>query len=668
MSAIYGFEIRKQFFANSENQTESKTEIERYREVMTAWNRTYGTKEINEFLFPAENVEKNLPETDKNLMSIAWMGVRLEHFRKSIPVQEKMLKNESGWAVLDTLLFNREELIQILTENEGPDKIKTENIESNPEMSDEELLFQLILQKGIGILEKVNGDFSGVIYDNSRQEYLLFRDHLGIRPLFYYMLGDLFVFSTDERAILAFPGTEIHINEEELYAELTGAFRDKSDNTEFREIRYVKAASWLKVSYINGKYQMTESQTYWNLGAHPIRMKSRMEYQQTLRQLIERAIQCRMDAVDGPIGAELSGGLDSTVISILIHRLGRKGIYHSWSADPEIQPIIRKDDERLMIQEVCDREGFTCQFMPGHRYYMEDANVVMQRAYPPCSYTIHLSRVSKWASEHGTQVVMTGHGGDEGVSHRGSFFEPYYHKEYKECIRLLYQSTEGWNLRPLRTIKRFWRLQNEGKERKKPYQESDNIEAFLNRTFADRLKKTSHSCPLTFSYDVIDYIKKGGQRKRMDNTAFQAAYYGVRYLYPYLDHELINFAVSIPRSQYYNGKESRCIYRNAFSDILPKSIATLQVKETASKKNEKPNTVEAIQYQNADRQHTISLLDENLWKSYLDFDKLHSWKLDEQASAEEYRRFVYSGGRIFYCLMIQNVLQKTRGGQCPPFE
>ena len=67
--------------------------------------------------------------------------------------------------------------------------------------------------------------------------------------------------------------------------------------------------------------------------------------------------------------------------------------------------------------------------------------------------------------------------------------------------------------------------------------------------------------PLSFSYDPVSYIHQGGSRNRLDNVALYGAYNGVRYLIPYLDYRVIDYAVSIPRYQYLRGRRNRFVFR-----------------------------------------------------------------------------------------------------------
>jgi len=108
------------------------------------------------------------------------MGCHLEHFAENYPISQPILRDGSKIAVLDALLYNREELLPLL------------HLQATA--SDEEIMLQLLLQKGPEALKRVNGDFAGAIYDEEEESWLLFRDQMGVRPLYVYKKENHFAF------------------------------------------------------------------------------------------------------------------------------------------------------------------------------------------------------------------------------------------------------------------------------------------------------------------------------------------------------------------------------------------------------------------------------------------------------------------------------------------
>lgn len=569
------------------------------------------------------------------------MGCYLEHLSDEYPQGMPIQRSGSQSAVLDVILYNREELAQ---------KLALDDISC---VSDEELLMRIIREQGYEALAEVNGDFAGAIYDNENKTWTMFRNHMGVRPLFYYMDEDTFAFSTDMRGIAAMPEADLSINEKDFYLRMMGCSTLSACETDYQNIRCVRPACWMVVRQTEQGFSV-EEHPYWKLNAKPVRMKNDRAYQEELRRLVTDSVRRRLNAVSGPVGGELSGGLDSSVIAILMNRLGRKGEFFSWSYPPEELPLV-EDDERKIVLDICEQEGFHCQFShyekDEHTFRISD---LTKEIWPPYINTTNISEGSRCLADKGVRAVFTGHGGDEGISHRCNLLELWKHGEYLSFLRAFYHRTEGQNLRILRTLRRAQRQLTEVHPRLlQPFRKTINAEAYLNDDFCERMKDTPQP-QLSFAYDVVEYIGSGGSRNRMDNVAVQGAVNGVRYMLPFLDYRVIDFAVSIPRSQYHNGVENRWIYRRAFDDLMPQSLREVHRKDTASlkalpkKKNER-------EWFNQTVEDLASMLDENYWAGYMKLDKIGKLRLQEGYTTEELERAEMEMNEIFTCLITQNM-------------
>ena len=618
MSGIYGYYLR-----NGELS-------EPYKRALACWNSSYGSRTLC--------LEPNGQQ---------FFGACLDHLSAKVPEQSQPLDTPKYTAVIDALIYNRAEL----AEKYGLDVSG---------LSDEELLFRILTEHGPSALAGVNGDFAGLLYDKEAHSYTLFRDHMGIRPLFYYLDEDRFVFSTDMRAFLAIPDLSLSINGTFLYKKLTDKLVTNVDDFDFKEIHMVRYASWVTIRCGDHGPQISPPTKYWTIGQNKIRLKNEKAYQAKMRSLIEEAVQRRMDAVDGLIGAELSGGLDSSVLSILTHRLGREGRYFSWSAPPEVLPIIRPDDERNIVDSVCRQEGFSVQYNTDELDFSIPA--VFDRLFPPYANTSTISEASNYFQSQGVRAVFTGHGGDEGVSHRCNLYELYYHKEYWHYFLALYRMREGRKLRLLRTARAF--VKDALAFRKKSPvtigSEAIVLSDFLNPDYVTKIRETTSEHSFTFGYDALQYLAEGYHTNRPMNTAFQATRYGVRYLFPYLDYQVIDYAVSIPRWLYNNGVQKRRIYIEAFRDLLPETLLKYFAKRTVSTERgsgESMDCKERIAVTNQRIQTLVSRLDPDLWSPYLDMEKLKAYKIPENATNNDITLAYYSMDYIFYCVNLQNTWQ-----------
>lgn len=608
MSSIFGYFTIKNPISNTDNEKKS----------LLLWNRAYG-----------RNAEDTMTKDN------CFMGCCFEHFSDNVPESNRILHNKHKYAAIDALIYNRAKLL------------KTGNYQKN--LSDEELLFDHILKFGFDALKDVNGDFAGAVFDEEENSVTLFRDHMGIRPLFYYYKDNSFYFSTDIRGLISIEGLDASLSKAWIYKTLSGypALTD-TIHTEYEHIFCTEPASYSKFFFKNDTLQYTKTK-YWKLGSKKIRLSSDKAYQKKLRELISDSVKCRLDAVSGLIGAELSGGLDSGVIDILINRFKRKCVFSSWSYSPEVLELA-ENDERLIIEDICKQEGITCNYK--YTDFSDDSNIArsmraaglscpsenspeLRYVLPSYTNTLSICNTAQFIQRSGAKVVFTGHGGDEGVSHRCNPYEMFHNREYFKYLRYIYSTTEGEKHRLYKTVCRTKNnLAKNSKYIKEPFKEVPIDETtFLNDVFINDCKKID--LPIQkFAYDPIAYINNGGSRNRLDNVALYGAYNQVRYLIPYLDYRVIDFAVSIPRYQFIRKNQKRYIFREAFKDIMPESLYRLTIKENNSRNSIKPNP-NWYDIFAENKNYIIAQLDRDYWGTYIDFDKIDTWAQKGKPSDED---------------------------------
>lgn len=606
------------------------------------WNRAYG-KEVG-MLYVGEN---------------AFLGCSYEKYSDMAPRSNPVLQKNGKYAVIDALLYNREELLEKGCFSET--------------LSDEELLFDYINLFGYEGLKDVNGDFAGAVYNPENKAITLFRDHMGVRPLFYWMTAECLAFSTDIRGLVSMQMMDVSVDGKWLCNKLAGLACFGTENTEFSNIFCVKPGSYMAISLQEGKLQ-TKKNIYWQAGRKKIRLSSQNAYIERMRELITDSVRRRLNVISGPIGAELSGGLDSSVIDILIHRLEREAIYVSWSASPEEVPYA-EDDERLIVEDICRKENISCHYR-GKELRIEDDSVIVDKmrdigmepdknagffrryVFPPYINTLQICQVAQYVNSQGCKVVFTGHGGDEGVSHRANPYEMFYNREYKHYFQFMWDSTKGERHRLYKTLMRSRKnLFDIRKKLRSPFVSVFAAKDMLRKEFADKyFREKGESNP--FHYDPIKYVRSGGSRNRLDVVALLGAYSGARYIAPYLDYRAIDYALSIPRHMYIKNQKKRYIFREAFKDIIPQSLYELTGKEDTSWRNVDKTEPDEVEYKNR-KKRLAEMLDKEYWKDCLDWEYLDKWTEEPYRSTDEMRDFSIFNG-IDNCLSLQNMITFSR--------
>ncbi len=179
--------------------------------------------------------------------------------------------------------------------------------------SDTEVLLNLFIRMGKGCLQHLNGFFAFAIFDKDKNEIFLARDRFGIKPLHVYNDDRMLVFASELKAILQFPiKKEIDYNTLALYLQLNYV---PGTNSMLKSVIKLQPGSF---SIIDSKGSFT-AEKFYSIPYEPGQKipESEMSYgeaKKTLRKLVEESVQRRLVS-DVPLGAFLSGGIDSSIIT-----------------------------------------------------------------------------------------------------------------------------------------------------------------------------------------------------------------------------------------------------------------------------------------------------------------------------------------------------------------
>lgn len=534
----------------------------------------------------------------------------------------------------DVQLYNRDELIHI------------HHLTVDEQISNQALILEAYCQWGDTFPKYLNGDFVIAIWSKRDKRLLVARDHLGVRPLFYFNDAESFVFATDIKTLFMLPFVDKSLNEKVFYANMTKTVHFESEATCFANVFMLPQAHTLCVD----EYGIHKKK-YWKLGKNgKIRYKTEAEYKTALHTLVSDAISIRVQNANKKFASELSGGLDSSVIAILANRQlvssGKTLEAFSWSPPFTYVPKIH-NDERELLELVCHSEGITCTFYDPSLTIDEKNDVLAMDG----SDLKVMRQEREVLSSRGYSILLSGWGGDQAISYRAKLSELCFHgycgKFLKE-IRLLSQGS------PLRGLKAL--LSNTVLAGFKPYHIFNNTDkdlvGFTTTEFSKREERSCRKNVLTNS--PVKHLESGYIQNRTEESALLDAAYGMQTRYPYLDYRVADFAMSIPRHFYYKNGVKRYIYREAFRDILPDEIYRFTSKNDIAKstyfKNALPDTMTNLE-------KVISDLDRGVFSKYIDFDKLFT--LLNTLSPDDMKNVLSLKRRILICVRIQQILQRA---------
>ena len=185
---------------------------------------------------------------------------------------------------------------------------------------DTEVLVHLYEEYGEEMLERLNGMYAFAIWDSRKQHLFLARDRMGIKPLYYCHDGENFIFASEPKAILQFPGLEANPSIEGIWHYLT--FRSvPAPGTLFKGIDKLLPGHWMAVSK-----EGCTTKRYWDIPLVSCnkylrkRTRSSQEIVAETEDILSRSVQRRLIS-DVPLGSFLSGGVDSSLIVALMSKL-----------------------------------------------------------------------------------------------------------------------------------------------------------------------------------------------------------------------------------------------------------------------------------------------------------------------------------------------------------
>jgi asparagine synthase (glutamine-hydrolysing) len=272
--------------------------------------------------------------------------------------------------------------------------------------SDSEVIVHLYEEEGAAGLARLDGMFAIGIWDERTKRLTLARDRAGKKPLFYMTSGNTIAFASEIKAFFARPVEAPEIDPASVPSYFIHGYVP-SPRTLYRHVRQVRPASTLTID-ADGR---TTEQVFWRLNMHQAPGPAPTEQQAAarVRELMTEAVERRLMS-DVPLGAFLSGGVDSTIVVGLMSHLLGKGVRTfsiGFDGDPHY-------DETAYAREVAARYGTDHTEFKVTPSALDLVDTLIWHHDGPFgdSSAIPTYIVSRLTREHVT-VVLTGDGGDE---------------------------------------------------------------------------------------------------------------------------------------------------------------------------------------------------------------------------------------------------------------
>lgn len=461
--------------------------------------------------------------------------------------------------------------------------------------SDTEVIIHAYEEWGIDCLNKFNGMFAFAIWDEKKKQLFIARDRFGIKPLYYAYVNNNFIFASEIKAILKSGLIKPEINFDVLpyyfaYLWVPGP------QTMFKNIFKL-----LPGHYMLWKNDKVEIKEYWDLRPQKYLEKSENAIAQELLEKMKLSVEREMVS-DVPIGAFLSGGIDSSIIVSLMSQISKKRIntftiaveldkkLEDFEKDLKFARILKNYlGDKLNYKEIFVKPDII-ELLPKLIWHLEEPIA------DPAIITAHL--ISQTAKSNGITVMLSGMASDEIFAgynrHKLAYllflFDKYGFNFINKFLKILVKSLPlipyGPSYVYLRYLKRMadyfdkkegekyigissWLSKENVKNLLMPLRkEIKDFDIFkIHLNYFNKYKNSSILYKMLYT-DIKTFLVD----LNLTYTDKMSMANSIEVRVPYLDYELIDYVFKIPNQFKLYHFHSKYILKKAGGDILPKEI------------------------------------------------------------------------------------------------
>jgi asparagine synthase (glutamine-hydrolysing) len=329
------------------------------------------------------------------------LGLRRLSIIDLSPAGHQPMSNEDGtvWISYNGEVYNFQELREDLLKRGHTFRGR----------SDTEVLVHLYEDKGPDFLKELNGMFGLAIWDARRGQLLLARDHAGIKPLYYWQDGRRLFFASEIRALLRVPGLPRELNTEAMPTYLTLLYVP-GEQTMLKAVKKVEPGH-----YLLWRDGGVEEKQWFSMAYEPEESVPEAEWVEQVHDTFMRVTRRQMVS-DVPLGAFLSGGLDSSaIVACMRHSFPNREIKcytYDYGEEDEARDQFERDFP--YAQQVAERLNVTLESFPLKPDVSLLPKMVFAVEEPDAATAVFANYlISKMAREDGTTVLLSGMGGDE---------------------------------------------------------------------------------------------------------------------------------------------------------------------------------------------------------------------------------------------------------------
>jgi len=484
------------------------------------------------------------------------------------------ISNEDGtvWIVFNGEIYNYQELRRDLQRRGHTFRTA----------SDTETIVHLYEDLGPRCVDRLRGMFAFAIWDTRRRQILLARDRMGIKPLYYYERDGELIFASELKPILQIASVERSLDWESV-GHLFSTLATPATRSIVKGVSKLEPARFA----VGSQGRNLRIERYWDLDFSPNDRATEEDFVEDLRERLAEAVTLHQIS-DVPVGAFLSGGLDSSAVVAMMSR----------PKDVDLKTFSigfaeATHDELPYAREVAAKFGtdhYDLVLRPNVVQVVEDLTWYLDEPFGDTS-AIPTYMVSKLAAEH-VKVVLSGDGGDELFAGYDKYVVEGDERVREQIPRALRKAGGALGaLMPLgMTGRRFLRhLALEGPERYFDASTMFHADEMRRLFRTEALVQIARHDPWATAraewrepagdwlaaaqYDDINRYLPLDILTKVDRMTMA---HSIEARPPLLDHKFVEFAATIPARFRLQGRDTKYIFKKAMRGILPDSIIDRQ--------------------------------------------------------------------------------------------
>ncbi|MBS1976053.1 MAG: asparagine synthase (glutamine-hydrolyzing) [Bacteroidetes bacterium] len=459
---------------------------------------------------------------------------------------------------------------------------------------DTEVVLEAYRCWGSSCLKHFVGMYAFAIFSLADGKLFLACDHFGIKPLYYSRTANTFAFASELKTLVRAAGINRRLNSFALISSLNYQWPSGHESI-FAGCMRLKPAHWMEVNCV-GNLSVGKEERYWSpetkLAEH-----TEEEWTIMLREHLEATVNRHMVS-DVPVSSFLSGGLDSSLISVLASKQAKHLSTYTIATrekDKRIEKMSSDEKYASLLAKQFDFDHTEILIEPA---IIEELPRVVKMLDEPIGdpAAINTFLICRAARERGVKILLSGMGADEIFlgyrRHEGTLYASQYHR-LPEVIR----SPLNWlgnslpvrigsrGIKTTRWIKRFLSFANLPSElayrRSYSYYDEHELSQLIHGDYNNEIRQLSTEHHEYFfekegldlenrmCFTDINLFMRGLNLTYTDRASMAAS---VEVRVPFIDREMVNFAMSIPGKLKFKNGHGKYILKKAAEKILPREI------------------------------------------------------------------------------------------------